>query len=556
MNVEVVQRRLWEQSQQQRELRESSTPLFPVNPCDGRARNLMDLMHQPQWIAAACDRVLQRSRGKAAGVDRVTASEYQQNRRAHLEHLRLELKRGIYQPQPLRRVMIPKANGKLRGLGIPCLRDKIVQEAIRMALEPIYEVEFHENSYGFRPNRSTHHAVFRCQQMMQKGFTWIIEGDVKACFDEITHKAILSCLREKVMDNRFLDLIRRLLKAGVEVEGVVHPTEKGVPQGGVVSPLLSNVVLNKLDWFLHGQGHYGIEQGYAWKKGRPNVRFVRYADDWCVFLTRSSYDFVERLRDQIRGLLAQQCGVELSMEKTRITHVRDGFDFLGFHLRLGIGQRGNHVPKVRIPRKALTNAVRSLNEAMRWQPIQQSGAARLVRGSAVVLGWANYYRIAHDFNRIANQLDYHAFWIAVKALCRRYDITTAQCLRRYRCDGSLSIGDSYVLKRAQAISMSWVHSSPRRYEPGTGSYLDDVDWEAEVRQYENRQRPGRMDFKAMTLFRDGLRCRRCGLRVTYETSHADHIKPVSSFASYAQATHLLNLQTLCVECHKEKSSAE
>jgi group II intron reverse transcriptase/maturase len=516
----------------------------------------MDLMHQPQWIAAACDRVLQRSRGKAAGVDRVAASEYQQNRRAHLENLRLELKRGTYQPQPLRRVMIPKANGKQRGLGIPCLRDKIVQEAIRMALEPIYEVEFHEHSYGFRPNRSTHHAVFRCQQMMQKGFTWVIEGDVKACFDEISHKAILSCLREKVMDNRFLELIRRLLKAGVEVEGVVHPTEKGVPQGGVVSPLLSNVVLNKLDWFLHGQGHYGNEQGYAWKKGRPNVRFARYADDWCVFLTRCSRDFAERLRDQIRGLLTQQCGVELSMEKTRITHVRDGFDFLGFHLRLGIGQRGDHVPKVRIPRKALTNAVRSLNDAMRWQPTQQSGAARLVRGSAVVLGWANYYRIAHDFNRIANQLDYHAFWIAVKALCRRYDITTAQCLRRYRCDGSLSIGESYVLKRAQAISMSWKQSSPQRYEPGTGSYLDDVDWEAEVRQYENRQPPGRMDFKAMTLFRDGFRCRQCGIRVTYETSHTDHIKPVSSFASYAQATHLLNLQTLCVECHKEKTYAE
>jgi len=119
-----------------------------------------------------------------------------------------------------------------------------------MALEPIYEVEFHDSSYGFRPNRCTHHAVLRCQQMLQKRFTWIIEGDVKACFDEISHEAILGCLREKVMDNRFLALIHRLLKAGVNIDGVVHPTEKGVPQGGIVSPLLSNMVLNKLDWFL------------------------------------------------------------------------------------------------------------------------------------------------------------------------------------------------------------------------------------------------------------------------------------------------------------------
>ena len=161
------------------------------------------------------------------------------------------------------------------------------------------------------------------------------------------------------------------------------------------------------------------------------MRFVRYADDWCVFITRSSKRYAERLRDQIREFLTQQCGVELSMEKTRITHVRDGFDFLGFHLQLGIGQHGNHVPKVRVPRKALTNAVRRLNEAMRWQPTQQSGAARLVRGSAVVVGWANYYKIAHDFSRVANKLDYHAFWIGVKALCRRYDITMAQCIRKY-----------------------------------------------------------------------------------------------------------------------------
>ena len=556
MNVEVVQRRLWEQSKQHRSLRESSTPLFPVDPYEGRVRGLMDLMHQPQWIAAACDRVLSRSRGKAAGVDRVTASEFQQNRRADLEALRLELKRGKYRPQPLRRVMIPKSNGKQRCLGIPCLRDKIVQEVIRMALEPIYEVEFHDHSYGFRPNRSTHHAVLRCQQMMQKRFTWVIEGDVKACFDEISHQAILGCLREKVMDNRFLSLITRLLKAGVSIDGVVHPTEKGVPQGGVASPLLSNVVLNKLDWFLHEQGHYGLESGYAWKAGRPNVRFVRYADDWCVFVTRGSKGYAERLRDQIRDLLTQQCGVELSMEKTRITHVRDGFDFLGLRLRLGVGQHGTYVPKVRVPRRAITNGVRRLNEAMRWQPTQQSGATRLVRGSAVVTGWANYYKIAHDFNRAANTLDYHAYWIAVKALCRRYDITIAQCIRKYGRGDNLSISGSYQLKRAQDIQMSWKQESPKPYEPGTGCYLDDVDWEAEVRQYENRQCPGRMDLKAMTLFRDGNRCRKCGTRVTLETSETDHIKPVSCFASYAQATTLFNLQTLCLRCHKDKHNAK
>src|SRR5208337_2725542 len=122
------------------------------------------------WIAAACDRVLKRSHGKAPGVDQVTTYEFGQNRVPRLEQLRLELKCGTHRPLPLRRVEIPKANGKMRRLGIPCLRDKIVQEAIRMALEPIFEVEFHESSYGFRPNRNAHHAVGRCQQMAFHGF--------------------------------------------------------------------------------------------------------------------------------------------------------------------------------------------------------------------------------------------------------------------------------------------------------------------------------------------------------------------------------------------------
>ena len=192
MNVEEVQRRLWEQSKTHRENREASIPLFPTNPYDNRVRNLSDLIHHPVWLDEAAKRVFKRSKGKAPGVDGVTVFKFQEKLDANLHQLRMELKKGTYQPQPLKRVEIPKANGKMRLLGIPCLRDKIVQEAIRMMLEPIFEVEFHENSYGFRPHRSAHHAVFRCRQSIVHGFTWVIEGDVKACFDEISHKAILT----------------------------------------------------------------------------------------------------------------------------------------------------------------------------------------------------------------------------------------------------------------------------------------------------------------------------------------------------------------------------
>jgi group II intron reverse transcriptase/maturase len=214
MNVEEVQRRLWEQSMAHRGNREASVPLFPTNPYDLRVRNLSDLIHHPAWLVEAAERVVVRSKGKASGVDGITVAKFLEHGYENVQTLRKELEEGSYRPQPLRRVEIPKANGKMRPLGIPCLRDKIVQEAIRMALEPIFEVEFHDNSYGFRPNRSAHHAVLRCQQMMQRGFTWVIEGDVKACFDEISHEAILGAVREKVMDNKFLDLLQLFLKGG------------------------------------------------------------------------------------------------------------------------------------------------------------------------------------------------------------------------------------------------------------------------------------------------------------------------------------------------------
>jgi len=171
MNVEEVQRRLWEQSKAHKENREASVPFFPMNPYDKRIRNLSDLMHHPVWLEEAAKRVFRRSKGKAPGVDNVIVSEFRKRESENIENLRQELKKGTYRPQPLRRVEIPKANGKMRQLGLPCLRDKIVQEAIRMMLEPIFEVEFHNSSYGFRPHRSAHHAVFCCQQAMYHGFT-------------------------------------------------------------------------------------------------------------------------------------------------------------------------------------------------------------------------------------------------------------------------------------------------------------------------------------------------------------------------------------------------
>jgi group II intron reverse transcriptase/maturase len=552
MNVKEVQRRLWEQSTTHRRHGASATPLFPANPYEKRVRNLMDLMHHPHWLREAADRVLKRSHNKAPGTDGVTTRKFRKGLEGKLESLRLELKRGNYQPQPVRRVMIPKANGKMRALGIPCLRDKIVQEAIRMALEPIFEVEFHDNSYGFRPNRNTHHAVFRCQQLMRNGFSWVIEGDVKACFDEISHEAIRRVLREKVQDNKFLDLIGRFLKAGVEIDGVVHATEKGVPQGGVISPLLANAVLNKLDWFLHEKGTHGQAMMRSAYHRRPNVRFVRYADDWCVFITRATKRFAESLREEIREFIRRECGLELSVEKTHVTHVQDGFHFLGFRLIQETGQSGRRIPKIQIGLKALRNLRERLNEAIRNRPQQESVALRLQRGSAVVRGWSEYYRIAHNFTNIAGTLDHLAYWIAVKAICRKFDITSAQCVKKYGRTGVIRIDESCQLEKFSGIAMKLDYRGPMPYMSGTNVYEHDEDMEADFARYNERRRPGNMDAKWQALRQDHFRCRQCGVPVTAQTSQADHIIPVKRFANFSLATTEENVQTLCLDCHRRK----
>ena len=550
MNVEEVQRRLWEQSKAHKENREASLPLIPTNPYDQRIRNLSDLIHHPVWLDEAAERVFKRSKGKAPGIDGVTVSDFLKHGTENVEQLRLELKKGAYQPQPLKRVEIPKANGKMRLLGLPCLRDKIVQEAIRMMLEPIFEVEFHDNSYGFRPHRSAHHAVHRCQNMMTNGFSWVIEGDVKACFDEISHKAILHALREKVMDNKFLDLITLFLKSGIMIGKQIVPTVKGVPQGGVISPLLANAVLNKLDWFLHEQGGYGKECRRRYAHERPNIRFVRYADDWCVFITRANKHYAETLREEIRMFLKESSNLELSVEKTRITHVRDGFEFLGFHLERSIGQNGKLVSKIKVSQKAISNIRLRLNEATRYRPSQEDIDSRIDRVSSVIRGWSNYYKISHDFSAMTGRLDHLAHWAMVKAISRKNDISTGKVHRKFYHKGRIGVTAKKTLVRFSDTKMSLNYEGPRAYEPGKGIYLEDHEWEAD---FLTRQiRPGQADLKLQILERDGDQCRNCGCSVTSETSVLDHIIGVKHFASFEQAHTQENVQILCLYCHKEK----
>ncbi len=267
-----------------------------------RFDRLLRVMADRSWLQEAARITLASTGARTPGIDGVDKQRLERDLSEYLEQIRSELLTGSYQPQPTRRVYIPKANGKQRPLGIPTLRDRIVQRAMLMVMEPIWESDFHRLSYGFRPERSVHHAVRTVKLQLQDGADtvgrWVIEGDLASYFDTVHHRLLMTCIRKRIRDPRFLSLLWRFLKAGHVDRGLFRAASEGVPQGGVVSPLLSNIMLHEFDQWLEVKHlskkarkdrwawNFGIQQrrpitireNRQWK---PAVAYCRYADD-CV----------------------------------------------------------------------------------------------------------------------------------------------------------------------------------------------------------------------------------------------------------------------------------
>lgn len=251
----------------------------------------------------------------APGVDRETVKTYHACKEVRLPALMKKLKtRGKYKSPPLRRVYIPKGNtGKTRPLGIPTVDARCAQEVIRRLIEPLFEQQFHDNSFGFRPGRSCHQAVERVLKYTSAGYKYIVEIDIKGFFDNIPHNVIMTMIGAEIADGNILDIIETFLGSGVVEDDKFTPTIRGTPQGGVISPLLGNIVLNYLDWKL-------VQMGYV---------FVRYADD-LVILCKTAAQAENALTTAIETL--KDLGLEHSPEKTRVTTMNEGFQFLGFDI--------------------------------------------------------------------------------------------------------------------------------------------------------------------------------------------------------------------------------
>jgi RNA-directed DNA polymerase len=362
-----------------------------------RFDDLFNLVTDPAFLLVGWDRVRSNRGARTAGVDGETARYIEDVRgvEGFLAELRADLKARTFRPLPVRRRAIPKAGGKVRYLGIATIRDRVAQAALKLVLEPIFEADFLPCSYGFRPNRRAHDAVAEVHHFTSRSYEWIVEGDIKACFDEISHSALMDRVRDRVGDKRVLELVKAFLKAGILTEdGTLADTDAGTPQGSILSPLLSNVALSVLDEHI-AQGPGGpraspYERAKRRRHDLPNYRLVRYADDWCLAVS-GTRAHAEALREEITEVLSTM-GLRLSPEKTLITHIDEGLVFLGWriqrHRKRGTGKRFVYV----YPAKKALVAVMAKVKTICRRNTNLSLEVLLHQLNRMLRGWTAYFK--------------------------------------------------------------------------------------------------------------------------------------------------------------------
>jgi RNA-directed DNA polymerase len=368
-----------------------------------RFDDLFNFVHDPATLIVAFSRVAGNRGANTPGIDGVTAAEIEEavSVPGFLDDLRVRLKAGTFTPLPVRERTIPKpgGSGKVRKLGIPTIADRVVQAALKLVLEPIFEADFLPVSYGFRPLRRAHDAVAEIQRFGTKGYRWVLDADIEACFDTISHPALMDRVRARVKDKRVLALVKAFLKAGVLTEtGYREDSFTGTPQGGILSPLLANIALSALDEHVHGPwltgGVMSTPRRRARRrvKGLPNWRVVRYADDF-VILVHGTRDDVQALREEIADVL-EPMGLRLSPAKTRIVHMSEALDFLGFRIQW---RRKRGTSKWYVYTFIADRPVRSVKQKVRAltrRTSQQPPRDVLIRLNQIMRGWANYFRHA------------------------------------------------------------------------------------------------------------------------------------------------------------------
>jgi RNA-directed DNA polymerase len=404
-----------------------------------RFDDLFNFVCDPATLLVAFERVAGNHGANTPGVDGLTVAWVEEyvGVSGFLDDLRTALKAGTFRPLPVRERKIPKpgGSGKLRKLGIPVIADRVVQAALKLVLEPIFEADFLPVSYGFRPRRRAQDAIAEIVQYGTQGYRWVLDADIEACFDSISHSALMDRVRLRVKDKRVLALVKAFLKAGVLTEGGNREdTHTGTPQGGILSPLLANIALHVLDEQVHRPWQPGGAMSTAYLrsrrrvKGLPRWRIVRYADDFVV-LVHGDQTHVEDLREEIAAVLAP-LGLRLSAAKTRVVHMSDGFDFLGFHIRW---KRKRGTNKWHIYTFIADRPIRSLKAKIRAltnRRSQQNPGDVLIRLNQIMRGWASYFKHA-ACKRTLTSLTHFVWWRVIRWLRALHRWTWKDVRRRF-----------------------------------------------------------------------------------------------------------------------------
>lgn len=407
-----------------------------------RFDDLFNLVADPAFLLVAWDRVSGNTGATTAGVDGRTARSVTafEGVEEFLDELRNSMKDCRFCPLPVRERMIPKADGKLRRLGIPTISDRVVQASLKLVLEPIFEADFLPCSYGFRPKRRAHDAVAEVRYLASRPrcYEWVVEGDIKACFDEIDHTALMGRVRRRIGDKRVLALVKAFLKAGILTEDrLLQDTTAGTPQGGILSPLLANVALSVLDEHIAeqsgGPNTGKLERATRLRRGLPNFKLVRYADDWCL-MVRGTRGDAEALREDIAAVLATM-GLRLSPDKTLITHIDKGLDFLGWRIQRH-RKRGTsrHYVYVYPSKKAVMAAKRKIKTLCRQVETGQPLDNLLRRVNATMRGWAGYFRVGVS-STVFSYLSHYLWRTVWRWIRRKHPKSTWKQLRQRYCAG-------------------------------------------------------------------------------------------------------------------------
>ncbi|NLC68197.1 MAG: group II intron reverse transcriptase/maturase [Clostridiaceae bacterium] len=355
----------------------SSTFEEEANDGKGYDKGLLEKIADRDNLNKAYKKV--RSNKGKLGVDGMTVDELLTFLKENGEGIRQAIMDGTYSPKPVRRVEIPKADGGVRLLGIPTVLDRMIQQAIAQVLSPIYEEEFSDNSYGLRPGRNAHQAIRKCKEYIDAGYNWLVDIDLAKYFDTVNHDKLMRLLSNKIKDGRVLSLIRKYQKSGVMINGVVIDTEEGTPQGGNISPLLSNIMLNELDKELTRRG----------------LKFCRYTDDCNIYV--KSRKAAERVMASITRFLEEELKLKVNKEKSVVDRPWK-LKFLGFSFYLKNGET-----RIRVHPKSVKKLKIKLKEVT-GRSNAMSTEERITKLKQIITRWVNYFGIA-DMGNLVKGLD-------------------------------------------------------------------------------------------------------------------------------------------------------